>query len=284
MTQQLPSPGFSRRGPVGVILLSHGSSVQGASDALFEHAEGIRARGVFHSVEVAFVNLGAPSLETAAERSFAAGVCRIVVVPYFLVSGRFVQDDVAKHVAEAQQRWPAVEFVPADSLGDSPYLVEAVIETAASARSLEFRCQEPPLCSGLHEAGAAATGRAWSQAALLIVAHGSPNRDSTMDIARVRDSVRQRELFADVRLAFLQHAEPGIPAGLEQCVATGVRQVIAVPYFLHAGKHVVSDVPGHLARQQAAHPDVEFLLGDFIGRSVWVTRLLVERAQAALER
>jgi sirohydrochlorin ferrochelatase len=69
-----------------------------------------------------------------------------------------------------------------------------------------------------------------------------------------------------------------IPDAIARCVASGARRIVAVPYFLHTGTHVCEDLPALLEAAERQHPQVEFLLGDYIGLSPRLTDLLASRA------
>ena len=97
----------------------------------------------------------------------------------------------------------------------------------------------------------------------------------------ILDQVRARRLFGQVRAGFMECNEPDIPTAIDQCVAEGARRVIAVPYFLHTGKHVANDLPGLLEEARARHPRIEFLMSSYVGTSCRVTEILQQRARAA---
>ena len=124
-----------------------------------------------------------------------------------------------------------------------------------------------------------------STTALLVMVHGSPRPVANEDMFRVVDDLRARPdaqaRFPIVEVGFMECNEPTIPEAIDRCVRSGATRVVAVPYFLHTGTHVCDDLPTLLEEAQARHPDVEFLLGDYIGLSPRLTDLLAARAHAA---
>jgi sirohydrochlorin ferrochelatase len=79
-----------------------------------------------------------------------------------------------------------------------------------------------------------------SSPALLAVAHGSRDQ-AAADVVRVlARQVRRLAPVLDVRVAFLAHAEPSLPAELD---AAGSNTVI-VPLLLSSGYHMSSDISG----------------------------------------
>ena len=79
-----------------------------------------------------------------------------------------------------------------------------------------------------------------SQPALLAVAHGSRNPDAADVIAALAGQVRRLAPMLDVHVAFIGHAEPSLPAGLD---AAGADAVI-VPLLLSTGYHLATDIAG----------------------------------------
>jgi sirohydrochlorin ferrochelatase len=120
-----------------------------------------------------------------------------------------------------------------------------------------------------------------SKMALLVLVHGSPRASANEPMYRVIDLLRNRDVYDIVEAAFLECNEPTIPEAIDSCVRRGAKRVVAVPYFLHTGNHVADDLPRLLEEAQARHPEVEFLMGDFIGRAPEMTEILWERALAA---
>jgi len=104
---------------------------------------------------------------------------------------------------------------------------------------------------------------------LLIVAHGSRRLASNEEVRRLAERVRDlRSPGIDhVESAFLELAEPDIPAGLDRCVALGAREIVLFPYFLAVGTHVAEDIPEVVAAFRARHPDVAVRVTGHLGAS-----------------
>jgi sirohydrochlorin ferrochelatase len=122
----------------GLILFSHGSLLCGAGETLREHAERLRRLAEFAAVEVGYMNYSQPPFQEAVARCAAAGVSRIIVVPYFLVPGKFVRSDLPKHIDAAKTAWPQLEFVVAEAIGYHEELADAILDMAKQARPSGF--------------------------------------------------------------------------------------------------------------------------------------------------
>jgi sirohydrochlorin ferrochelatase len=75
---------------------------------------------------------------------------------------------------------------------------------------------------------------------LLAVAHGSRHGAAQDSVAALACRVRQLAPALDMRVAFVQHAEPS----LAEALAAADGQVVVVPLLLSAGYHVTLDISG----------------------------------------
>jgi sirohydrochlorin ferrochelatase len=117
--------------------------------------------------------------------------------------------------------------------------------------------------------------------ALLLIAHGSRNAAANDDLEHVARALRRRGGFDPVVAAYLELAEPSIPQGGRQCVAAGARRVVLVPYFLSAGVHVREDLQRFRDELAAAHPSVEFVLAEPLGRHPLLLEVVLARIAEA---
>jgi sirohydrochlorin ferrochelatase len=249
----------------GLILFSHGSLIDGAEKALYEHCARLHLMGEFHCVEPGYLNYNEPAFPAAVQACVSHGAHHIVIVPYFLVPGRFVTVDIPDAVAAVGEQFPGVRFSVAEPIGYDPSLVQAILGLVNSASLI-----------GPDEQG--------TTAALALLAHGSPCSDANSDIYRVIDDLRSSGSFSMVEVGYLECNSPTIPEAIEGCVSSGATRVIGVPYFLHAGNHVSRDLPAELEPAKKKFPNVEFYLTDYIGRSPIITGLLAARAREAVYR
>jgi sirohydrochlorin ferrochelatase len=115
--------------------------------------------------------------------------------------------------------------------------------------------------------------------ALVLVAHGSRREASNDEVRELTAELRKANgSFQHVTCAFLELAEPSIPDGLRAAIAAGADQVVVLPYFLSAGRHVVTDIPAEVAVVQAEHPDVSIRVAPYLGAADGVVQILLQQA------
>jgi len=109
----------------GVIIFAHGSRIEAANNAVRGVAEAL-ARSTDSLVIAAFLELGAPDLETAASRLVAQGVARLAIVPYFLTLGMHMERDLPRLADAIQLQHQGLDVRIAPPLDGHPALLQIV--------------------------------------------------------------------------------------------------------------------------------------------------------------
>ena len=116
--------------------------------------------------------------------------------------------------------------------------------------------------------------------ALLLIAHGSNRTFSNDEIRALADRLRHKvqDHFDYIDCVFLELAEPSIPDGIQQCAAKGIDEIILLPYFLSAGKHIAEDIPGIVEDQRKHYPQIDMQICDYLGKRPEMEDLLTHIA------
>jgi sirohydrochlorin ferrochelatase len=114
---------------------------------------------------------------------------------------------------------------------------------------------------------------------LLIVAHGSRRQSSNDEVRGLVNRLRaDGKGYQRIGCAFLELAEPSIPDGLRALVEAGCGELVVLPYFLAAGRHVVTDIPAEIAPVREEYPGVDIRLAPYLGSAPGIARLLLAQA------
>ncbi len=113
--------------------------------------------------------------------------------------------------------------------------------------------------------------------ALLVVAHGSRRDASNEDVCQLARQLAEiaGDRFGLVTNGFLELAEPSIPEGIQQCIDAGATEVVVVPYFLSAGRHVMEDIPADIQQARDENPDIRISQTAYLGSAAGVAELLL---------
>jgi len=88
--------------------------------------------GGFGAVEAAFLELGLPNLEGAADRLVERGIDSIVVIPYFLTEGLHMERDLPPILQRISQKYNGLRIAATETLDGHPGLVQAMLDRALS--------------------------------------------------------------------------------------------------------------------------------------------------------
>jgi sirohydrochlorin ferrochelatase len=116
-----------------LLLIAHGSRRAEANADLEFVADGLRERGHFAIVRVAYLELAEPTIADAAATCVADGVTAVVLLPYFLSAGVHVRQDLAAARDELTTRFPDVAFRLAEPLGRHALVLDVVEQRAREA-------------------------------------------------------------------------------------------------------------------------------------------------------
>lgn len=119
---------------------------------------------------------------------------------------------------------------------------------------------------------------------LLVLAHGSRRGQSNDEVRQFVQAVREKSngRYGTVVCAFLELTKPLISEGIDQCVKDGTDEIIILPYFLAAGRHVVEDIPAEVARKRAQYPGVTMQVREHIGVADALVDLVMAMADNTL--
>jgi sirohydrochlorin ferrochelatase len=117
----------------GYIVFAHGSRVESANEAVRSAAAALARAGGFDRVEAAFLELGDPDLAGAVGRLAAAGVDRVVVIPYFLTLGLHMERDLPRLIHNISNQYNGLEIAVTSPLDGHPGLVQALLDRATKA-------------------------------------------------------------------------------------------------------------------------------------------------------
>ncbi|HBR21259.1 MAG TPA: hypothetical protein DD713_01620, partial [Nitrospiraceae bacterium] len=122
-----------------IILIGHGSPKKDANNI---ETTGRLLHSMIHPdcsngcVRVAYLQFAKPVLSDTIKESVRNGAKKIIIHPYFLISGMHVTKDIPEMIKEAERMYPDVEFIYTEPLGIHEKLVQVIMERISSSRGL----------------------------------------------------------------------------------------------------------------------------------------------------
>lgn len=111
-----------------LLIVAHGSRRAASNDEVRVLAEKVAQHLQLpaEQVQVAFLELALPSIETALDECFNNGTHEVSVLPYFLSSGTHVVNDVPREIAAAQEKWPDKVITMLPHIGAADTMVSLI--------------------------------------------------------------------------------------------------------------------------------------------------------------
>lgn len=111
-----------------LLVLGHGSKAPEATETLAAVTAMIREKVSYDRVEYASLQLSEPLMSAVIKDLVAAGMERILVIPFLIAVGQHVKTDIPEELAAMRAEYPAVEMHLGSPLGADPRLAEIVID------------------------------------------------------------------------------------------------------------------------------------------------------------
>lgn len=119
-----------------------------------------------------------------------------------------------------------------------------------------------------------------AQPALIVVSHTTSVRKGIEAMDDLTVALRVLLPRMRVECAYLS-GEPGLEDQLSALIRAGHTHIMIFPYFLHAGVHVLQELPDRLTRfTPALPPAVRVDTLPHLGSHEWIPRLIAASAQA----
>jgi len=226
------------------VLIGHGALNKASGASMIRHAALLKKNGTADFATAGFLNFSKPSFADAVQRCADKGTSEIIVQPYFLINGYYVDTVLRKLVDEAKETHPNIQFTQMQPFGDHPALAQLVIKR-------------------LHEAEETLEPLPHSDSAILLMAHGTPKNGANEPIYQIAKRV-EGITKRSVTVAFMECNEPSIPEAIETQIKQGFKHITAVPYFLQKGGHVRNDLPDALSKAKEDYSKHSFLLAEHL--------------------
>lgn len=120
-----------------VLLVGHGSKITGSSDAMDQVLESLRKKEPATFFQPAFLELQSPSIPQAIDLCVSRRCDEIIVIPYFVQTGRHVVHDIPNIVVEAQTKHTQSKIRLGSYVGFDERIVSVVHDNIKLAREDE---------------------------------------------------------------------------------------------------------------------------------------------------
>ena len=117
-----------------VLLVGHGSKLKGSDEAIKRVAEALNRIEPETFVQTAFLDIQSPDIQEGIQICLHQGADEVIVIPYFVQTGRHVVKDIPDLVSQAKSRFPSKRILLGGYLGFDERMVSIVREKVNQAR------------------------------------------------------------------------------------------------------------------------------------------------------
>lgn len=252
--------------PPALLLVGHGTPDDDGAEAFRSLLSELGRRNPELPVTGGFGRQSPPPLSGVITELAEAGTTQVVALPLSLNAAGDATGGIEAALAREEARHEDAWYFCARPLGPDPELLDV----------LERRLDEALGGSARTPADRAAT-------TVLLVGAGTSDPAVNAELHRAARLLWEGRGYGGVETAFVSHAAPDVPSGLDRCRALGARRVVVLPYFLFPGAQ-----PERVRMQSlgwtAAHPETEVVCAEVIGPGEALAELVEERYREAVEQ
>lgn len=251
---------MSRR--TGVLVIGHGTADPVGAAETRQVAATVASLLPGTPVELGYLEVIAPTIDTAVARLAAAGCDHLVAAPLLLFTAGHATRDVPEAVAAAAAAH-AMSVRQTDAFGE----IDEVVELSWIRR---------------RDAVARLAMRADEETTLVVIGRGSSDPAAASQLRSFVEASFARESAHRPRrleLGFVAAARPRMDDAIDAAcdpADLGVRRIIVQPHLLFRG-HVEDQVADAVARGRARRPDLEWVQAARLGADPLVAKAIVRR-------
>lgn len=109
------------------------------------------------------------------------------------------------------------------------------------------------------------------------MAHGTPLLAANAPLEQIAGRLAAASDYFRVQVSYLDCNEPTIPTAIDSLTGQGAARIVALPYFLHKGRHVQDDWPRLLDEARGNHPNVHIAEAAELGYDLRLRESIAER-------
>ena len=238
------------------LIIDRGSKEYEVQEELFLISQKAKEKGGYVYSNYCFLEVRPPYIEEGIKNCINEKVDLITVMPYFLYPGMKLKDAVKK-TAEITKKL-GLKLVITKPLCYSEMLSSIIRDRLTKLKSdnlIRFKDIE---CD------------------VLVIGHGSSDRRARE--AFIFTIKKITKFYKNVEFCFLELDEPTIEDGINSIVKKNPKVILIMPYFLHKGIHIKSDVIKEIKNAMEKHSFSNILIAGHIGVDEKIVKLILERA------
>jgi sirohydrochlorin ferrochelatase len=245
-----------------LLIVDRGSREPDVRQELQEICSLAKSRAGYDYADYCFLEVLPPFIAEGVGRCMSSGAGFITVMPYFLYPGMKLKDTVKQSAVIGRDR--KLRIAITKPLSYHPMMAQVIVD-----RINELKRDR----SVDHPDG---------ECDVVLIGHGSSDKNARDAFVHTANAIRPH--YRSVHFCFLELDHPNIEEGIAQAVAKNPKVILMMPYFLHRGAHIKTDVVKDVDAALEKHRFKNAFMARHLGVDEKLVDLVVERAREVERR
>jgi len=245
-----------------LLIVDRGSREQDVRQELQEICWIAKRRAGYDYADYCFLEVQPPFIEEGINKCIASEAGFITVMPYFLYPGMKLKETVKQSARIGKDR--KLKMAITKPLSYHPMMAQLIVERINELKKDKVISLPDKDCDAL------------------LIGHGSSDRNAHDAFIHAADAIRP--YYRNVHFCFLELDHPNIEEGICRAVADNPKVVLMMPYFLHRGAHIKTDVVKDVNAALYKYNFTNAFMARHLGVDDKLIDLVVERAREVEKR
>ncbi len=245
-----------------LLIVDRGSREPDVRQELQEICSLARRRAGYDYADYCFLEVLPPFISEGIAKCVDSGAGFITVMPYFLYPGMKLKDTVKKSALIGKDR--KLKMAITKPLSYHPMMAQLIIERISELKKDKNIAYHDKECD------------------VVLIGHGSSDKNAHDAFMHAASAIRPH--YRNVHPCFLELDKPNIEEGIAQAVSSSPKVILMMPYFLHRGAHIKTDVIKDVSAALEKHDYKDAFMARHLGVDEKLVDLVVERAQEVERR
>lgn len=245
-----------------LLIVDRGSREPDVRQELQEICSLARSRAGYDYADYCFLEVLPPFIAEGIGKCVSSGAGFITVMPYFLYPGMKLKDSVKQSARIGRDK--GLRMAITKPLSYHPMMAQLIVDRIGELKKEKGIRYQDRECD------------------VVLIGHGSSDRNARDAFVYTTDAIRPH--YRDVYFCFLELDRPSIEEGIRQAVANNPKVILMMPYFLHRGAHIKTDVVKEVDAALAKHDFKDAFMARHLGVDEKLVDLVVERAKEVERR
>lgn len=216
-----------------------------------------KRRAGYDYSDYCFLEVLPPFIAEGIRRCIDGGADFITIMPYFLYPGMKLKDAVKQSARIGYNK--NLKLAITKPLSYHPTMAQLVIDRINELKNTK------------------AVRHHDSQCDIVLIGHGSSDKNARNAFIHTANAIKPH--YRNVHYCFLELDHPNIEKGLGQAIATEPKVILIMPYFLHRGAHIKTDVLNDVNAALVKYNYKNAFISRHLGVDEKLVDLVIERAK-----